>query len=97
MTAILTWYSYDYLTPTDFNLGINTGPDWAPFEHGLSPLRFMSSLAGQGPVTLFNLLYFDTVLRGKSKRSLLLASLTIAVVIGLIGGYLRAKRQFQFL
>jgi len=97
LTAILTWYSYDYLTPTDFNLGINTGPDRTPFEHGLSLLRFMSSLAVQAPVTLFSLLYFDAVLCGRSKRPLLFASLAIAIVIGLIGGYLRAQNQLQFL
>jgi len=97
LTAILTWYSYDYLTPTDFNLAINTGPDWVPFRHGLSLSRFMSSLAVQAPVTLFSLLYFDAGLRGNSKRLIVVTSLAIAIVVGLTGGYLRAQNQLQFL
>jgi hypothetical protein len=37
LTAGLAWYSTDYLTPsTDLNLGINTGPEWRPYRHGLT-------------------------------------------------------------
>ncbi len=97
LTAILTWYSYDYLTPTDVNLGINAGPDWTPFKHGLSVSRFMSSLAVQAPVTLLSFLYFDAGLRGSSKKPLLVAALAIAVAMGLIGGYTMAQNQIQFL
>jgi hypothetical protein len=97
LTAILTWYCYDYLTPTDFNLGINVGPDWTPFEHGLSVLRFLLSLAAQAPVTLFNFLYLNARLRGTSKISILVASLAIAITFGLINGYSKAQNQLQFL
>jgi hypothetical protein len=31
ITATLAWYCYDYLTPTDVNLGINAAPDWMPW------------------------------------------------------------------
>ena len=97
LTAILTWYCYDYLTPTDFNLGINVGPDWTPFKHGLSVSRFLLSLAAQAPVTLFNFLYFDARLRGESKTSILVVSLAIAIALGLINGYAMAQKQMQFL
>jgi hypothetical protein len=97
LTAILTWYSYDFLTPTDFNLGINVGPDWVPFKHGLSLSRFMSSLAVQTPVTLFSFLYFDAGPGRLSKKSVLVTSLATAIVVGLIWGYLRAQNQLQFL
>jgi hypothetical protein len=97
LTAILTWYCYDYLTPTDFNLGINVGPDWTPFEHSLSISRFLRSLAAQAPVTLFNFLNLNARLRGTSKISILVASLAIAIVLGLINGYLMAQNQLQFL
>ncbi len=97
LTAILTWYSYDYLTPTDFNLGINVGPDWVPFKHGLSLSRFISSLAVQAPVTLFSFLYFGADLGRLSKKSVLVASLAAAIVVGLIWGYLKAQNQLQFL
>jgi hypothetical protein len=40
ITATLAWYCYDYLTPTDVNLGINAGPDWMPYQHGLSLQRY---------------------------------------------------------
>lgn len=97
LTAILTWYSYDYLTPTDFNLGINVGPDWVPFKHGLSLSRFISSLAVQAPITLFSFLYFDADLGRLPKKSVLVASLAAAIVVGLIWGYWRAQNQLQFL
>jgi magnesium-transporting ATPase (P-type) len=34
MAAVLSWYCYDYLTPSDINLGI--GPEWRPYQHGLT-------------------------------------------------------------
>lgn len=40
LTAVLTWYCFDYLTLHDFNLGINESADWRPYEHGLiDPFR----------------------------------------------------------
>jgi hypothetical protein len=97
LTAVLTWYCYDYLTPTDFNLGINVGPDWSPYQHGLSISRYMRTLAIQAPVTLFSFLYFDAGFRGGSKKPLLMAVLALAVVVGGILGHENAQQQFQFL
>jgi hypothetical protein len=94
LTAVLTWYCYDYLTPTDFNLGINVGPDWSPYQHGLSISRYMRTLAIQAPVTLFS---FDAGFRGGSKKPLLMAVLALAVVVGGILGHENAQQQFQFL
>jgi hypothetical protein len=41
LTALCTWYSYEYLTPSDCNLGINTGPDYSACipgaRHGVQP------------------------------------------------------------
>ena len=60
MTAVITWYPYDYLTPSDFNLGINDGPDWQPYQHGLTAARYLSALACQTPATLFSVAYVGT-------------------------------------
>jgi hypothetical protein len=91
LTAVLTWYCYDYLTPTDFSLGINVGPDWTPYEHGLSLSRYMKTLAIQAPITLFSFLYFDADFRGYSKKPIRVIPLAIAIVIGLIWGYMLAQ------
>jgi heme/copper-type cytochrome/quinol oxidase subunit 4 len=97
LTAVLTWYCYDYLTPTDLNLGINTGADWTPYQHGLSIPRYMRTLAVQAPVTLFSFLYFDASFRGRSRKPVLVAALAATIVIGAIWGYTMARDQFQFL
>jgi hypothetical protein len=97
LTAVLTWYCYDYLTPTDFNLGINVGPEWTPYQHGLSVSRYIKTLAIQAPITLFSFLYFDADFRGYSKKPILLIPLAVAIVIGTIRGYMMAQSQFHFL
>ncbi|WP_168793038.1 hypothetical protein [Paraburkholderia aromaticivorans] len=48
LVSIVTWYCYEYLTPTDFNLGINEGEDWVPYQHGMSLKRYLATLACQG-------------------------------------------------
>jgi hypothetical protein len=65
VTAVLTWYCYDYLTP-DFNLGINADPDWTPYQHGISIAHYQGALLFQAPVTLFSFLYLDAGFRGAS-------------------------------
>src|SRR5215470_4542550 len=47
LTATLAWYCYDYLTPTDVNLGINVGADWTPYQHGLTLKRHLTMLIVQ--------------------------------------------------
>jgi len=97
LTAVITWYCYDYLTPTDFNLGINVDPDWTPFKHGLSVSRYITTLIIQTPITLFSFLYFNAGLRDRSKKPVLLAALAVTVVVGGIWGYTTARDQYQFL
>jgi hypothetical protein len=89
LTAVLTWYCYEYLTPT--------GTDWIPYEHGLSISRYIKTLAIQALVTLFSFLYFEAGFRGGSKKPVLAAALAIAIVVGAIWGYMKAQDQFQFL
>jgi len=97
LTAILAWYCYDYLTPTDVNLGINEGADWTPYQHGLTLRRYLTMLTVQTPITLFGLSYCDATIRHGSKRWFILAALVLAVVVGVIWGYWMAKGQYQFL
>jgi hypothetical protein len=94
-TAILTWYCYDYLTPSNIT-GPGTDPDWTPYEHGLTTRRYLMSLAIQAPITLFSFLYLDVGSR-RGKGTILLGALALAVVIGGIWGHMRAEDQFRFL
>jgi hypothetical protein len=97
LTAVLTWYCFDYLTPTDFNLGINEGPDWTPYRHGISMARYLTSIGFQAPVTLFGFLYFDAGLKGRARKPVIIAALAIAFVLGAISGFEAAQRQIQLL
>jgi hypothetical protein len=97
LTAVLTWYCYDYLTPSDLNLGINVGPDWTPYQHGISRSRYMGALEFQAPVTLFGFLYLDADIRGVSKKTVIIATLAIAIAAGIIRGHFLAQHQYQFL
>jgi hypothetical protein len=49
IVALLTWYCYDYLTPSDMNLGINEGEDWRPYQHGITFNRYIITLCIQTP------------------------------------------------
>jgi hypothetical protein len=97
LTAVLTWYCYDYLTPSDVGLGINAGPDWTPYRHGISIARYMGALAFQTPLTLFSFLYIDVSFRGASKWLILVAALAIALVVGGMYGYVTAQEQIDLL
>jgi hypothetical protein len=97
LTAVLAWYSYDYLAPMHFNLGINADADWAAYEHGLTPRRYLTMLTIQAPITLFSLLYCDATIRDGSKKSFILAALAVTAGGGMIWGYQMAKAQYQFL
>lgn len=97
LTAVLTWYCFDYLTPHDFNLGINEGADWRPYEHGLTLSRFAAALVIQAPVTLFNFCYFESHVRQFPKKVVVLTALGLAVMVGSAWGYLWALGQYQFL
>jgi hypothetical protein len=97
LTAILTWYCYDYLTPSDVNLGINAGPDWTPYQHGISISRYMGAFSFQAPITLFSFLYIDAGFRGASKWPVLIAALAITIGIGGIWGYVTAQEQIELM
>jgi len=84
LTAIVTWYCYDYLTPSNMNLGVNEGADWVPYEHGLTFGRYAAALACQAPVTLFNIGYLKAHMQKAPKRRVVLMVLGLAVVIELI-------------
>jgi len=94
LTAVLTWYCYDYLTPSNLCFAGNC---MQAYEHGLSISRYMAAVAIQTPITLFSFLYFNTDLSGSSRKPVLLATLAIAIVIGGVLGYVRARAQYQFL
>jgi Na+-driven multidrug efflux pump len=87
LTALLTWYCYDYLAPT-------LAED---YEHGLSLSRYARTLAIQTPVTLFSSLYLNARLGDRSKKTVLLRALAVTLVVGGVRGYVVASSQFQFL
>jgi hypothetical protein len=97
LTAVLTWYCYDYLTPSDLVLGINAGPDWRPYQHGISIARYIGALAYQAPITLFSFLYIDAGFRGASKWPLLVATALLTVAIAAIWGHVTTQQQIELL
>jgi hypothetical protein len=94
VTAVVTWYCYDYLTPSNVCFG---GCDMPLYEHGISISRYLKALAFQIPITLFSFLYFAAGLRGAPKWPLIAAALAIAVVAGGVWGYFSALGQYRFL
>jgi hypothetical protein len=97
VTTLFTWFSFDYLTAHDTNLGFQEGADWMPYQHGLTATRYSLALLVQAPVSLFCGLYWWFVDRVKSKRLLLLSALAVALAAGCAMGYRGALNQFQFL
>ena len=81
LTAVLTWYCYDYFLP-EISLGIYDGPDWVPYQHGLTTERYLKALAVQAPLTLFNTFYFDSVGHPRYRKAILLVAIVAVVIIG---------------
>jgi len=96
LTAVLTWYCYDYLTPSDIKLAISGGRDLTPHQHGLTTSRYIMTLAIQTPITLFSFLYFETGTHGRSKKPILIAALAAAIVVGTIQGFGAAQMKLRF-
>jgi hypothetical protein len=96
VTTIITWYGYEYLTPTDFNLGINTPSDWRPYQHGLTSSRYLLTLAFQAAVTIFSVLYFEATLRKGFEKLLIAVVLIVAVALGCVQGHAMATKQYKF-
>jgi hypothetical protein len=97
MTAIFTWYSYDYLMPSYTPLAITAGPDWQPFQHGLTMVRYLVALGCQTPATVFSVAYISAAGSRLPRKAVLLLALAAAVLAGGLGGYREAVGQYQFL
>jgi hypothetical protein len=95
VSAILTWYCYDYLTPSDFNLAITAGPDWAPYQHGISTSRYSDALSFQAPATLFSFAFLEAKFRGRSVKPVLFAVVAIAVAVSVVWGYGMTRDQIE--
>jgi hypothetical protein len=87
VTAVLTWYCYDYLTPT-----ITDG-----YKHGISLMRYLRSMGYQAPVTLFGCLYFDAGAKDRVRWPVVVATAAIASMIGIAWGCETAQQQIQLL
>jgi hypothetical protein len=88
LMAILSWYCYDYLTPSDFNFGINDGADWVPYQHGLTIERYLVMFALQSCVTLFSIMCLKFEISGHqlAKKKLLLAAIVFTSIVGVAAG-----------
>ena len=82
ITAVLTWYCYDYLTPHDFHFGAKFGPGSEPYQNGISVARYLVALAVQTPLTLFAFLYFEADRHHRRKAPIIVAALVVAIAIG---------------
>lgn len=99
ITAVITWYCFDYLTPSDVGLGINDDADWRPYQHGLTINRYAAALAVQALVTLFSVAYTaaGSGTARVSRRSVIRLALAAAIVVGAVAGFRIAQGQYQFL
>jgi hypothetical protein len=97
ITGVVTWYCFDYLTRSNINLAINEGPDWTPYQHGISPLRFLAATGVQAVVTTFTVAYCITRYRRRLRKQLLLTVLFLTMLTGVALGYRGAKVQYRFL
>lgn len=90
LLSVVTWYCYDYLTPSDINLAINTDGDWAPYQHGLNGARYWRTLLAQSAVTLFTLarLLMEQHDRKHMKTLSMSATLFAAACYGAVNAYL---------
>ena len=88
--AVLTWYCFDYLTPS--NMVLIPGPDYVAYEHGLTPSRYGKIAAFQAAVTLFTVIY-TTAATTKIRRWLPFTCCGIAVGVGF---GLAAVRAYPF-
>jgi len=87
LVVVLSWYCYDYLTPSNVNLGINCGPEWRPYQHGITMARYSIMLVIQSFVTMISLLRL--IIRNKrlvTRIYILLVCLGCASIIGFIHG-----------
>lgn len=95
VAALLTWYSYDYLTP-HFEPDV-PADDWQPYHHGITAWRYLAALGAQSLVSLFTVLYVSTSARPRLRRRLIVTALLAGVVVGGIMGRSMAVAQYQYL
>lgn len=82
ITAVLTWYCYDYLTPDDFHFGAKFSPGSGPYQNGISVAGYLAALAVQTPLTLFAFLCFEADRQHRPKAPIIIAALVVAIAIG---------------
>src|SRR5262249_54042459 len=85
--AVIMWYCWDYLTPSDFNLGISVPADWEPYQHGMTMPRYLAALVAQSCVTVSSLwrVRLEMACHAMHKKYVVLLWLGIASVAGIIG------------
>lgn len=96
ISSIISWYCFDYLTPSNFNLAINEGGEWTPYKHGISLHRFLAMTIIQATVTTFTLAYSSIRHRRIFRKRLLLALFIVTILVGIAFGYHRAKVQEEW-
>jgi hypothetical protein len=96
LAAVLSWYCYDYLTPSNFNLGINIE---TLYEHGLTLNRYLTMFGIQVVITSFSALRWRMQVRenGKAGRLLMVSMCVASFTLGALMGYENALVQYQFL
>jgi hypothetical protein len=94
--AVVSWYCYDYLTPSNFNLGINIV---TMYQHGLTLHRYLVTLGIQALVTSFSLMRWRLQMSDNRRATtfLILAMSVASVAFGALEGYDNALDQYQFL
>lgn len=95
ITAVITWYSFDYLVPL-----ADPSPypdDWEPYQHGMTTTRYLYSLGAQLPVTLFNVAYVNTASHRRLRVRLIVFALAAVAVAGVVMGHRDAVNQYKFL
>jgi hypothetical protein len=78
--ALISWYCYDYLAPTDFTFMNITPSDWKP------AVRYFVILVAQAAFALFNVLWFEATIVKKFRGYLVVSLLLVAVTLGGVGG-----------
>ena len=98
MTAVITWYAFDYFIPTNVPHATTAGSgDWQPYQHGLTTARYLTALGCQTPATLFNIAYVAATGTRFSRKSVVRLGFVAAILAGGFAGYGDAKGQYQFL
>ncbi len=90
--AVLTWYCWEYLTPTD--LGGGDSPDWKPYQHGITVQRYLVALAYQAPISIFAIVSFEPGLLRTTRKTIRLIAIGCAVLAGAWYGHAMAVADY---